>query len=127
MRLFIAAAWVLLVWPSSAAAQSAAPYTTEIVSIPSGSLKLRGVLGRPAPGHDDWLAGGNGFRVPFGQERPGDLVGEVAEDVALVNPRTGETAVCPASLQGVNPWSQQEACIGDHIAGGWVRAPRAEP
>jgi dienelactone hydrolase len=48
MRLFIAAAWVLLVWPSSAAAQSAAPYTTEIVSIPSGSLKLRGVLGRPA-------------------------------------------------------------------------------
>jgi len=48
MRLFIAAAWVLLVWTSSAAAQSAAPYTTEIVSIPSGSLKLRGVLGRPA-------------------------------------------------------------------------------
>jgi dienelactone hydrolase len=48
MRLFSAAAWVLLVWPSSAAAQSAAPYTTEIVSIPSGSLKLRGVLGRPA-------------------------------------------------------------------------------
>jgi dienelactone hydrolase len=38
----------MLVWTSSAAAQSAAPYTTEIVSIPSGSLKLRGVLGRPA-------------------------------------------------------------------------------
>jgi hypothetical protein len=54
-------------------------------------------------------------------------LGGCAEDVALVNPRTGETAVCPASLQGVNPWSQQEACIGDHIAGGWVRAPRAEP
>ena len=54
-------------------------------------------------------------------------LGGCAEDVALVNPRTGETAVCPASVQGVNPWSQQETCIGDHIAGGWVRAPRAEP
>lgn len=48
MRFFVSAVWVLLVWPSSGAAQSVAPYATEIVSIPSGSLKLRGVLGRPA-------------------------------------------------------------------------------
>jgi len=45
-----------------------------------------------------------------------------AADVAMVNPRTGETATCKASLQGLNPWSQQETCIGDHIAGGWIRA-----
>jgi len=44
-----------------------------------------------------------------------------AADVVMLNPRTGETAMCRASLQGLNPWSQQEACIGDHIAGGWVR------
>lgn len=48
MRFFVSAAWVLLVWTSGAEAQPAAPYTSEIVSIPSGSLKLRGVLGRPA-------------------------------------------------------------------------------
>lgn len=42
-----------------------------------------------------------------------------ATDVQLVNPRTGETAVCPAHPG--NPWSQQQACIGDHIARGWAR------
>jgi len=50
-----------------------------------------------------------------------------AEDVALVNPRTGQTAVCPASAHGIDPWSQQEACIGEHIAGGWIRVPGTEP
>jgi len=44
-----------------------------------------------------------------------------ATDVVLINPRTGETDTCRASLHGFNPWSQQEACIGEHIAGGWVR------
>ena len=42
-----------------------------------------------------------------------------ARDLVMLNPRTGETAVCPASP--LNPWSQQQACIGDHIAQGWRR------
>jgi hypothetical protein len=47
-----------------------------------------------------------------------------AADIVMVNPRTDQTAVCSASLRGLNPWSQQEACIGEHIAGGWVRLNR---
>ena len=50
------------------------------------------------------------------------LASGCAADVVLRNPRTGETATCKASLAGFNPWSQQDACIGEHIAGGWVRA-----
>jgi hypothetical protein len=44
-----------------------------------------------------------------------------ATDVAMQNPRTGDTAMCRASLRGLNPWSQQDACIADHIAQGWRR------
>jgi len=42
-----------------------------------------------------------------------------ARDVVMLNPRTGDTALCPASP--LNPWSQQQACVGDHIAQGWRR------
>jgi hypothetical protein len=42
-----------------------------------------------------------------------------ARDVVMLNPITGDTAVCPASP--LNPWSQQQACVGDHIAQGWKR------
>jgi hypothetical protein len=52
------------------------------------------------------------------------LLAGCAVDVVMVNPRTGEAAICRESLRGLNPWSQQEACIGDYIAGGWVRADR---
>ena len=52
------------------------------------------------------------------------LLSGCVSDVVLVNPRTGETDACAASLRGFNPWSEQEACIGDHIAGGWVRKER---
>ena len=52
------------------------------------------------------------------------MVSGCATDVVMRNPRTGETATCRASLAGLNPWSQQEGCIGDHIAGGWVRTER---
>ncbi|HYB72951.1 MAG TPA: hypothetical protein VED18_06240 [Candidatus Sulfotelmatobacter sp.] len=45
-----------------------------------------------------------------------------AADVVMVNPRTGETAICRESLQGLNPWSQKEACVGDYITRGWTRA-----
>jgi hypothetical protein len=47
-----------------------------------------------------------------------------ASDVVMQNPRTGETAPCRASLMGLNPWSQQDACIADHIAQGWRRTSR---
>jgi hypothetical protein len=42
-----------------------------------------------------------------------------AEDVVMLDPRTGETMTCRKSP--LNPWSQQEACIGDHVARGWKR------
>jgi hypothetical protein len=44
--------------------------------------------------------------------------------VAMVDPRTGETTTCKASP--LNPWSQQESCIGDHIAQGWKRSESRE-
>lgn len=44
-----------------------------------------------------------------------------ATDVGMRNPRTGDTAICRASLWGLNPWSQQDACIADYIAQGWRR------
>jgi hypothetical protein len=42
-----------------------------------------------------------------------------AKDVVMLNPRTGETMICRANA--LNPWSQQEACVGDHITQGWKR------
>jgi hypothetical protein len=42
-----------------------------------------------------------------------------ARDVVMLNPRTGETTTCRASP--LNPWSQQDACVGDYIAHGWRR------
>ena len=45
-----------------------------------------------------------------------------ASDVHVLDPRTGETAVCPASAMGLNPWSQQDACVAEHLAQGWTRA-----
>ena len=49
------------------------------------------------------------------------MSGGCVSDVILINPRTGETDTCTASLHGFNPWSQQEACVGDHLASGWGR------
>jgi hypothetical protein len=40
-----------------------------------------------------------------------------AHDIVMLNPRTGETLTCRASA--LNPWSQLQACVGDHIAQGW--------
>ena len=42
--------------------------------------------------------------------------------VVMQNPRTGDVATCRPSPWGMNPWSQQDACIADHIAQGWRRA-----
>ncbi len=49
------------------------------------------------------------------------LLSGCAADVVMVNPRTGETAICRESLRGLNAWSQKEACVGDHVARGWKR------
>ena len=51
------------------------------------------------------------------------LSGCIDRDVAMENPRTGETLTCEASLGGLNPWSQTMACVEDHEAQGWVRRP----
>jgi len=51
------------------------------------------------------------------------LVGGRAQDVAI-DPRTGDTTICRASP--LNPWSQQESRIGDHIAQGWKRPESKE-
>ena len=50
------------------------------------------------------------------------LLAGCATDVVMQNPRTGDMATCRASVRGLNPWSQQDACIADHIAQGWRRA-----
>ncbi|HKB47883.1 MAG TPA: hypothetical protein VKC57_09310 [Ktedonobacterales bacterium] len=42
-----------------------------------------------------------------------------AGNVVMLNPRTGQTTTCRAS--SLNPWSQQEVCVGDHIAQGWKK------
>ncbi len=49
------------------------------------------------------------------------LLASCARDVVMLNPRTGETATCRESLQGLNPWSQKEACVGDYMTQGWTR------
>ena len=46
-------------------------------------------------------------------------------DVAMKDPRTGETVTCRESAVlgmhlGMNPWSQTYACVTDHVAQGWV-------
>ena len=47
------------------------------------------------------------------------LLAGCASDVMMLNPRTGERATCRASP--LNPWSQQDACVGEYIAQGWKR------
>src|SRR5438309_10127169 len=46
MRVFPGAC-LLLLCASGSSAQTAAPYATEVVSLPSGTLKLRALVGRP--------------------------------------------------------------------------------
>jgi len=50
------------------------------------------------------------------------LVTGCGADVVMVQPRTGETISCRESFWGLDPWSQKEACVGDHITRGWTRA-----
>lgn len=41
-------------------------------------------------------------------------------DVAMENPRTGETMTCRQSLTGLDPWSQTYACVTELATQGWV-------
>ena len=41
-------------------------------------------------------------------------------DVAMQDPRTGDTTTCGQSFLGLNPWSQTQACVAQHAAQGWV-------
>jgi dienelactone hydrolase len=50
VKIFLVAAALLLACPLPAAAQASEAYITEIVTIPSGGLKLRALLGRPTGG-----------------------------------------------------------------------------
>jgi dienelactone hydrolase len=47
VKAFLVAAALLLAWPPPTPAQPSADYVTEVVTIPSGGLKLRGLIGRP--------------------------------------------------------------------------------
>jgi hypothetical protein len=47
------------------------------------------------------------------------LLTSCARDVVMLDPLTGEMTTCRAS--SLNPWSQQEACVGDHLAQGWKK------
>jgi hypothetical protein len=49
------------------------------------------------------------------------LLSGCAADVVMENPRTGDTVTCQESVNGLNPWSQKEACVGAYTAQGWKR------
>jgi uncharacterized protein YceK len=43
-----------------------------------------------------------------------------ADPVTVQNPRTSETVTCGSQSWELNPWSQHDACVADHLAQGWV-------
>ena len=55
------------------------------------------------------------------------LLSACASDVALQDPKTGQTAVCRESLRGFNPWSQKDACVVGYLTQGWVTVDRDPP
>ena len=38
----------------------------------------------------------------------------------LLDPRTGQRFDCDSERRGNTPWSQDDACIADHLAQGWM-------
>ena len=48
------------------------------------------------------------------------LIAGCADDIAMRNPRTGETATCAQALAGWDPWSQTYACATAKAEQGWV-------
>jgi len=56
----------------------------------------------------------------------GLLLAGCSGPIVVENPRTGETIVCSAGgAAELNPWSQHDACVADHVTEGWAvsRAP----
>jgi hypothetical protein len=49
------------------------------------------------------------------------LLAGCAGDVALQNPHTGATVVCPGGHRELDPWSQTMACVSNYEAQGWTR------
>ena len=47
------------------------------------------------------------------------LVG-CATPVTVENPQTGQRLVCSEGALDWSPWSQQDACVADHLAQGWT-------
>lgn len=41
----------------------------------------------------------------------------------LRDPVSGEARTCRSSLQGLNPWTQSDACVAAAVAQGWVPLP----
>jgi dienelactone hydrolase len=65
------AACLLLLCASGASAQTAARYTTEVVSVPSGTLRLRALVGRPdGPGPFPAYIGNHGSMTAQEAARP---------------------------------------------------------
>lgn len=52
------------------------------------------------------------------------ILAACVSDVALQNPRTGETVTCREDLKGFNPWSQTDACVSGYLTQGWVTTGR---
>ncbi len=49
------------------------------------------------------------------------LAGCGTGDVPMRQPQTGATALCRESLHGLDPWSQNDACVAGYEAQGWIR------
>ena len=103
------AAALLLAWPAPTPAHPSADYITEVVTIPSGGLKLRGLIGRPKgdgpfpayiqnhgsmtieeAGRNPWTVitkeslSDTLVRLSTGCEHPRDLVADLLEGLAAV-------------------------------------------
>jgi hypothetical protein len=48
------------------------------------------------------------------------LLAGCADAVTVQNPRTSEAVTCGSQTWELNPWSQHDACVADHLAQGWV-------
>ena len=48
------------------------------------------------------------------------LLAGCSAPVIVGNPRTGEIVVCGEGAYKLNPWSQHDACVADHLSQGWI-------
>jgi hypothetical protein len=50
------------------------------------------------------------------------LLAGCADPVVVQNPKSGEKLLCKTPASEWNPWSQDDACVAEHIAEGWTIA-----